>query len=871
MAMLLLLSFAGMAQCISTFPHTEGFESAPTWTAAGTNSDWAWGAPAHASINTAGGGTKSWCIGNLTGAFYNLGELSTLTSPCYDLTSLSYPWISFKIYWECEYKWDGMVLQSSINNGVTWTNVGAFGDPSDCNTANWYNYNNITNLTSVPASQRHGWTGRVGPTSGSCSGGNGSGGWVVAKHCLTGLANQSNVKFRFLFGSGTTCNNYDGIAIDDILISNGAPNVSTFTMSCNGAGSFGFTSINTSTCNTSPTYAWNFGDPTSGAQNVSSSANQTHTFSASGTYTVRLIVSGGQCNPPDTSYKVVTVGNGSVNSNVQNVTCYGQSNGSATVSVVGAGPCTYTWVPNGGNAAIATNLSAGNYSVLIHDSGNCPYSKSLSITQPSPLTGSVSSTSGGCSLSSSSATVAASGGVGPYSYSWSPGGGTSANISNITPGTYSVKVTDANGCSSTYTTSITIVTTLSAQVNGIQLCKGQSGVLTASVNGGAAPYTYVWNGVVANSTLAVSGSSSTVYTLNVTDKNGCSSLPDTAGLNVLAPISISLVAPDSVCPGAAVLSATASGGTGNYSFTWLPQNSSASTLSLNVTSPQSYSLQVSDGCTVPDANVSGLINLYTVPSSAFVADHTSGCQPLCIGFSDAAVNPNQILNWNWSFGDQHSSTDPAPQHCYAKAGTYTVSLNYTTVNGCKGSQTIADYIHVFPQPLAEFNTSTTETDIYNANVEFYNYSQNAISYQWFLASGANIGNEKNLDYAFVSEGEYVIFLIAKSDQGCADTASRVIKIDPVFTFYAPDAFTPNDDNLNDIFTPKGSGWDASNFEMSIFDRWGEMIFHTRHADEGWNGKIRNVLAENGTYTWKAVLRDVQAQKHEYVGRVLLMK
>ncbi|MGZ3932628.1 MAG: hypothetical protein ACXVP0_15270, partial [Bacteroidia bacterium] len=75
-ATLCCLSLRLYPQCISTFPYTEGFESAPTWTVAGTASDWAWGTPAHPSISSAGGGTKSWCIGGLTGSFYNLGELS---------------------------------------------------------------------------------------------------------------------------------------------------------------------------------------------------------------------------------------------------------------------------------------------------------------------------------------------------------------------------------------------------------------------------------------------------------------------------------------------------------------------------------------------------------------------------------------------------------------------------------------------------------------------------------------------------------------------------------------------------------------------------------------------------------------------------
>ena len=250
------------AQCINTFPYSEGFESAPAWTPGGTNSDWAWGAPSHPAISSAGGGTKCWCVGGLTGSFYNYSEQSTLQSPCFDFTNLAYPWISFKIFWEDEWKYDGMVLQSSINGGVTWQNVGAYNDPVDCMNDNWYNYNNILWLTSIPV--KHGWCGRMGATVGNCQGGNGSGGWVTAKHCIGSLAGQPNVIFRFLFGSGTTCNAYDGIAIDDIFIDNAAPEVPTITYTCAG------TEVNfTGTSNPCPlTYSWDFGDPSSGPSNT---------------------------------------------------------------------------------------------------------------------------------------------------------------------------------------------------------------------------------------------------------------------------------------------------------------------------------------------------------------------------------------------------------------------------------------------------------------------------------------------------------------------------------------------------------------------------------------------------------------------------
>ncbi|MBK6893854.1 MAG: hypothetical protein IPH00_12165 [Flavobacteriales bacterium] len=154
------------AQCgpvIGTFPYSEGFETSASWVSGGTGNDWAWGTPAHPLINAAGGGTKSWCVGGLTGTFYNNNERSYLESPCFDFTSLNTPRISFKIFWEVERQYDGMTFQYSTDGGLTYSNVGAFNEPANCNTAYWFNSSNLTNLLHRSAPSMVGAGGRVPP------------------------------------------------------------------------------------------------------------------------------------------------------------------------------------------------------------------------------------------------------------------------------------------------------------------------------------------------------------------------------------------------------------------------------------------------------------------------------------------------------------------------------------------------------------------------------------------------------------------------------------------------------------------------------------------------------------------------------------
>ena len=253
------------AQCstpISVFPYNEGFEATNGgWVPGGFGSDWAWGTPTKTVITAAASGAKCWIIGGLSGNSYSNGEASWLQSPCFDFTGLQYPYISFSVFWEMERKFDGANLQYSTNLGVSWTNVGSVSDPVNCLNDHWFNYTPISGLNPL-ASVRDGWSGNIQPTAGSCQGGNGSGGWVTAQHAMPNLAGTPNVIFRFTFGAGTVCNNYDGFAIDDILISEAPPNNAAFTYSCTNNTTVNFT--NTSALCPAPT--WNFGDTASGVE-----------------------------------------------------------------------------------------------------------------------------------------------------------------------------------------------------------------------------------------------------------------------------------------------------------------------------------------------------------------------------------------------------------------------------------------------------------------------------------------------------------------------------------------------------------------------------------------------------------------------------
>ena len=194
---------------IDSFPYFENFESgAGSWYPGGSQSSWALGTPAKNTISGAASGLNCWVTGGLGGTYYNPGEGSWVNGPCFDFSGLSQPWIKFKIWYNAEFSWDGAVLQSSIDSGATWQNVGGLGDPT-----HWYNEATINGLDNIVGTNRIGWSGR-GVT------GNGSGGWLVAQNALTSLGGQPYVLLRVAFGSDPSIHD-DGFAFDDIFIGEG--------------------------------------------------------------------------------------------------------------------------------------------------------------------------------------------------------------------------------------------------------------------------------------------------------------------------------------------------------------------------------------------------------------------------------------------------------------------------------------------------------------------------------------------------------------------------------------------------------------------------------------------------------------------------
>ena len=260
-------------------------------------------------------------------------------------------------------------------------------------------------------------------------------------------------------------------------------------------------------------YAWS---PTGGNAAVASNI-------AGGTYTITA-TDQNSCTA-SVSLVVNTLGGPTVSVSGQtNVTCHGGADGTITVSATGGtGSLTYSWTPSGGNAPTATGLSAGTYTVSVTDGAGCIGSAIATVTEPVMLSVNTNVTAADCGSSNGAISVSANGGTAPYSYAWSPSVGTGATVSGLTPGSYTVTVMDASGCTVSATSSIVVLGTLTVDVSPTSsvLDQGQTVVLSAS---GATSYS--WSpatdlSCADCSSPVASPTQTTTYTVTGSDASGC--------------------------------------------------------------------------------------------------------------------------------------------------------------------------------------------------------------------------------------------------------------------------------------------------------------------------------------------------------------
>lgn len=480
--------------------------------------------------------------------------------------------------------------------------------------------------------------------------------------------------------------------------------------------------------------------------------------------------------------------------------------------------------------------------------------------------------------------------TGPFTFNWfdmagtllqtTPNVTTTDILNNLAAGDYILETIDTAGCIARDTVTLGEPTQVTVVASADQnICLGNNATISATGNGGTSPYSYTWdNGLIGNGPHSVSPLVNTCYSVIAVDGNGCSALAvDQVCVNINPALTLVASNDTLVCPGSSVnFSATAGSGTLPYSYVWnnsLGANvGNTATMSTSSTTPDVFCVTVTDGC---GSTITECINLNhaPVPVPSFFGDNLNGCYPVPVNFTNT-TNPTDVGSVLWTFGNGATAVQPlTTSQIYTTPGCYDVTLQVTSTNGCVNSTTLNDYICVYDYPVADFVAGPQPTDLFHSEVNFTNTSSNANSSEWdFAGLGTSTITHPTFVFPNDSANNYIVTLIVTNSDGCTDTTQQTIIINGIFTLYIPNAFTPDGDNINDLFTPMGEGIAAENYEFLIFNRWGELIFQTTQVGASWDGTENSLKAHPDVYVWKIKARNTyDDSRFEQTGHVTLIR
>jgi gliding motility-associated-like protein len=615
-------------------------------------------------------------------------------------------------------------------------------------------------------------------------------------------------------------------------------------------------------------------------------------------------------------------------SSTTNIPCNGGTNGTATVQASsGTAPYSYAWSPSGGTGATANNLGAGTYTVTVTDSTGCEATATVNITEPPAITTTITANSATCGNNNGSATVAVNGGTGPYTYAWSPSGGTGATESNLAVGVYNVTITDANGCTATDIATISSSngpTATIASQQDLSCFGGTNGSATVNPTGNG-PFTYSWSPSGGNAASASNLTSGT-YTCTITDQSGCTVVQL---VTITSPTAISVPA-SSTAASCGNTNGTAtvnpSGGTGPYTFLW---NNSQTGSTATALAGGTYNVIVTDanGCT-------NTATVVVANNGAPAITLQSSTDVTCFGGTNGTATINATggqgpYTYSWSpVGGTNATATGLP------SGNYTVTV--TGSDGCSQTQTVT-----ITQPTAILISDSVSAEncgdgdgIANAYVS----GGNPI-YTFLWSNGATTAGISNLsagNYSVIvtdangcsasttlivpgtgsasanATGTTTIYMGANTQLfgtgtgiyswspsgtlSCANCPTPVASPTVTTTYtltvtdslgctasdtvtvyvdincgqlYIPNAFSPNGDNENDILYVRSNCIQV--IEFQVYNRWGERVFMTTDPSIGWDGTWRGEACESAVFNYFLRVTFIDGSTAEKEGNVSLVK
>ncbi len=292
-------------------------------------------------------------------------------------------------------------------------------------------------------------------------------------------------------------------------------------------------------------------------------------------------------------------------------------------------------------------------------------------------------------------------------------------------------------------------------------------------------------------------------------------------------------------------------------------------ISWNTPGTYTVSLDLSD----PNCSASATAEITVHPdlSVSFTTNSPSACTNRPVEFTNLSTySPGATIIWD--FGDGNTSTQIQPNHTYSNTGEYDVTLSINNPTGCPGIQSLTQeaLVRVNPSPVAALFSDTSVQNMFNPVIGFSDSSTGALNTTFFPGDGNSL-NTGNLSYTYNASGNYWAILEVENEFGCFDTDSLNITIEPYFSLFIPNAFSPNGDDINDTFGPIGGG--MKTYLFRIFNRWGELVFESDSIEKQWDGTLNGgkKIAQQDVYSYTLSVLSFERKQYVYTGRITLVR
>ncbi len=538
--------------------------------------------------------------------------------------------------------------------------------------------------------------------------------------------------------------------------------------------------------------------------------------------------------------------------------------------ISGAGGYQYLWSTGQTDSSIIVSPNVTtDYIITVTDLCNQTATDTINVTvvpyTPLSLT-MLNNDTNICWGESVTLTGIANGGAIPIQYNWNSGQSITPSISDTPNDTTTYVLTVTDRCYFEVNDSITVnvwkaTTPLTISVlNDTIFCINDSATLSANITGGLFGKHILWNTGDTTSSITVKPSNTSLYSVSVTDTCG-NTATALASVVVMTynPLTINVSNDTTVkCPGDSVfISANYSGGSFNTKyFYWSDGNNTynSNPLLVNPTSTTTYTAYVNDSCAMDSTKATVTITVPNLDTLKVTVNDTLICVGDVAYLNATATGGLPPYNYTWSNGSMGSNIAVSP-------ATYT---NYTVTVSDDCQSTASDIATVdTQQPTANFSY----TFLSDVTVQFEDSSYfNIVGWHWTF-SPVDTSLQQNPIYSFEEQGTHEVILVVTDNIGCTDTLIK--EIEPPLIIYAPNAFTPDGDGINDFFTLKGLG--IENAKLYIFNRWGELLFETDDLSSGWDGTYQGKPVPLGVYVWKVILTGYNNKEIEKIGSVNVIR